>query len=174
MTQVGHALTGVAIGVMCLPRKTSLRYKSIHFAAFIALSLVPDYRLPYWGHDRYYISHSIFTNLLLILLCILLLARFKNIRTKIGGWIVVISGAAAWLSHLLLDSFYNHGKGVAIFWPFSKARLILPIPWLSVVKTLPPPITPELLRILWIEFITFSPLVILAILIRNQILKTNE
>jgi hypothetical protein len=53
MTQVGHVLTGTAIGVVCLPQNTSLRYKTIHFAAFVALSLVPDYRIQNWGHDRY-------------------------------------------------------------------------------------------------------------------------
>lgn len=171
MTQVGHALTGTAIGVICLPKYKSRRYQFIHFATFIALGLVPDFPFPSWGHDKYYISHSLFVNLLFIVGFITLLALFKNIRAKIGGWMVITWGAAAWLSHLLLDSFYNHGKGVAIFWPFSKARLILPVPWLSVVKTPPPPITPELLRILLIEFITFSPLVILAILIRNRVLN---
>ena len=59
MTQVGPALAGTASAVICLPKKTSRRYKFIHCAAFIALSLVPDYRIPNWGHDRYYISHSI-------------------------------------------------------------------------------------------------------------------
>jgi len=171
MTQVGHALTGAAIAVICLPKNKSLRYKSIHFVAFIALSLIPDYPFQNWGHDRYYISHSLFTNILLIFGLTLLLAIFKNTRMKIGGWHVAACGTAAWLSHLLLDSFYNHGKGVAIFWPLSKARLILPIPWLSVVKLLPPPITPELLKILLIEFVTFSPLVLLAIVFRNYARK---
>jgi LexA-binding, inner membrane-associated putative hydrolase len=168
MTQVGHALTGTAIAVLCLPKHTSRRYQSIHFAAFMALALVPDFRLPNWGHDKYYISHSLFMNLLLIFGVLIWLALFKNVRAKIGGWVVIACGAAAWLSHLLLDSFYNHGKGVAILWPFSKGRLILPIPWLSVVKTLPPPITTELVRILVIEFVTFSPLVLMAILIRYR------
>ncbi len=168
MTQVGHALTGTAIAVICLPKHTSGPYKFLHFAAFVALALVPDFRLPNWGHDKYYISHSLFINLLFIFGFVILLALFKNIRAKIGGWVVITCGAIAWLSHLLLDSFYNHGKGVAIFWPFSKGRLILPIPWLSVVKPLPPPITTELIKILLIEFVTFSPLVFLAILIRNQ------
>jgi hypothetical protein len=168
MTQVGHALTGTAIAVICLPKHISRRHKFIHFAAFVALSLVPDFRLPNWGHDKYYISHSLFINLLFISGFVILLSLFKNIRAKIGGWVVIAFGATAWLSHLLLDSFYNHGRGVAIFWPFSKGRLILPIPWLSVVKPLPPPITTELIRILLIEFVTFFPLVLLAILIRNQ------
>ena len=168
MTEVGHALTGTAIGVLCLPKDSSPRHKIVHFATFIALAIVPDYRIPNWGHDRYDISHSIFVNLLLIASFVVLLAIFKDIRRKIGGWTVVVAGAAAWLSHLLLDSFYNHGKGIAIFWPISKARLILPIPWLSVVKQLPLPVTPELLRILLIEFVTFSPLILLAIVLRNR------
>jgi LexA-binding, inner membrane-associated putative hydrolase len=173
MTQVGHALTGTAIAVICLPKQTSWRHKLIHFVAFIALALVPDFPLPNWGHDKYYISHSLFMNLLFIFGLVILLGLFKNIRSKIGGWVVSVCGAAAWLSHLLLDSFYNHGKGVVIFWPFSKGRLILPIPWLSVVKTLPPPITTELVRILLIEFVTFFPLVLFAILIRTRLLSAK-
>jgi membrane-bound metal-dependent hydrolase YbcI (DUF457 family) len=174
MTQVGHALTGTAIAVMCLPEKTSLRYRFFHFAAFMALSLVPDYRFENWGHNRYDISHSLFVNLLWISALVILLAMLSKARITIGGWTVIAAGGAAWLSHLLLDSFYNHGKGIAIFWPLSKARLVLPIPWLSVVKQLPPPVTRELLQILLIEFVTFSPLVLLAILIRKRALKTND
>jgi hypothetical protein len=173
MTQVGHALTGTAIGVMCLPKNTSLRYKTIHFAAFIALSLVPDYRIQNWGHDRYNVSHSIFVNLLFICGIIVLLAIFKDMRRKIGGWSVIAAGAVAWLNHLLLDSFYNHGKGIAIFWPLSKSRLALPIPWLSVAHPLPPPVTFELMKILMIELVTFAPLVLLAILLRNWGLQSQ-
>jgi len=174
MTQVGHALTGTAVAVMCLPRNISPRYKFIHFTAFIALSLVPDYRLQNWGHDRYDISHSIFVNLIFICGIIVLLTIFKGMRRQIGGWSVVAAGALAWLSHLLLDSFYNHGKGIAIFWPVSKMRLVLPIPWLSVAHPLPPPVTLELMKILLIELVTFAPLVLLAVLLRKRGLQTHE
>ena len=168
MTQVGHALTGAAFGVLCLPDNASSVRKAAHLAAFMALSLVPDFAIRNWGHDRYYVSHSLFINLLLIATIVLLLAVLKDLRVKLGGWKVITGGSLAWLSHLLLDSFYNHGKGVAIFWPFSKARLVLPLPWLSVVTHLPPPITPELIRIFLIEFATFFPLIMLAILIRRR------
>lgn len=168
MTQVGHTLTGAVIGITCLPRNASSIRKITHLVSFMALSLVPDFKLTNWGHDKYYISHSIFINLLLITAMILLLAVLKEVRIKLGGWNVIAGGAAAWLSHLLLDSLYNHGKGLAIFWPFSKARLVLSIPWLSVVTQLPPPITPELIRILVIEFATFFPLVLLALFMRRR------
>jgi hypothetical protein len=26
---------------------------------------------------------------------------------------------------------YIHGKGIAVFWPFSEARLALPLPWFA-------------------------------------------
>jgi hypothetical protein len=35
-----------------------------------------------------------------------------------------------------LDSLYNHGHGVAIFWPLSDVRLALPIPWFAVAPFL--------------------------------------
>jgi hypothetical protein len=55
------------------------------FAAFIALSLVPDYRIPNWGHDRYYISHSIFTNALLMLGLVLLLAKRCRLPSRLNS-----------------------------------------------------------------------------------------
>jgi hypothetical protein len=38
----------------------------------------------------------------------------KGIRTRTGGWLVLAGGGVAWLSHLLLDTFYNHGLGLAM------------------------------------------------------------
>jgi hypothetical protein len=168
MTQVGHIMTGAALGVLCLPRTASRLRKVTHLSAFMLLSNVPDLPLKNWGHDRYYFSHSVFINLLASAALILVLAGLPRLRAGIGGWTVTGLGSLAWLSHLLLDSFYNHGKGVAIFWPFSRARLVLPIPWLSVVPHLPPPVTPDLLRIFLVEFVTCLPLVVLAILIHRR------
>jgi len=77
------------------------------------------------------------------------------------------AGGLAWLSHMLLDSFYNHGQGVAIFWPLSDARLALPIPWFSVVYGVPPSLTPEMARAFAIELICYAPLVLAAIVARR-------
>lgn len=163
MTTIGHTLTGIAIGLVCKPKNISLRRSIVHLAFFAFLANIPDLPLPKWGHDDYRVSHSLFVTLMFITTIVIGLAFAKKIRERLGGWPVISSGALAWLSHLLLDSFYNTGYGIAIFWPFSKARLILPIPWFSVLPSIPPPFTWPIIQIFLIEFISYFPLVILAI-----------
>lgn len=159
MTQVGHTLTGV----ICLPEKEPARWKIAHLAGFVLLANVPDFRFRYLGHHRYFISHTVFMNLFVILHVLPVFICLKDIRDKIGGWSVVVGGVLAWLSHLLLDTFYNHGKGVKMFWPFSEVRLALPIPWFSVVKNPPPPLTSETVQILLIELAFYGTLLLLVV-----------
>jgi membrane-bound metal-dependent hydrolase YbcI (DUF457 family) len=165
MTQVGHALTGAAIGVLCLPPHLSKRAAGGYLVACALLANVPDFGFRNWGHDRYDISHSVFVNLLIILVLAAALWLLPAVRARIGGT-VFLGGAASWLSHLLLDSFYNHGMGIAIFWPFSSARLALPIPWLSVLNS-PLPITWQAMQVWAIELASFLPLLLLAIEVRR-------
>jgi hypothetical protein len=166
MTLVGHTLTGVAIGVLCLPKHTTTPWKIFYFAFFMILPNIPDIPIRNWGHDRYDISHSLFVNLLFIMIFLIFLGIFTHIRTRIGNYCVMVGGSFAWLSHLLLDSFYNHGKGIAIYWPFSQARLVFPIPWFSVLPSSPPPFTPQILRIYLIELLAYFPVLFVAILIK--------
>jgi inner membrane protein len=168
MTSVGHTLTGIAIGVLCKPRNTSAKSTLAHLTIFAFLANIPDLPLPHWGHEQYRISHSIFVTLFLISILAIGFAFGQKMRQRVGGWMVIVGGALAWLSHLLLDSFYNHGYGIAIFWPFSNARLALPIPWFSVLPSIPPPFTWPIMRILCIEFISYFPLIILAIVLRQS------
>ena len=169
MTQVGHALTGAAIGVLCLPPHLSKRAAGGYLVAFALLANVPDFGFKNWGHDRYDISHSVFANLLIILALAAVFWLLPVVRARIGRR-VFLGGAASWLSHLLLDSFYNHGLGVAIFWPFSTTRLALPIPWLSVLNS-PLPITWQAVQVWAIELVSFLPLLLLAIRLRRARVK---
>jgi LexA-binding, inner membrane-associated putative hydrolase len=166
MTSLGHSLLGITIGICCVPRRTSARWKVGYFAAFVVLSNIPDLPFPHWGHERYDISHNLFVNLLLCLIMVALLGWHPNIRHFIGGGKILGGGVAAWLSHLVLDSFYNHGRGVAIFWPLSDAHLALPIPWFSVVPF--PPLSLALLRECAIECASYLPLVALAYILRRS------
>jgi membrane-bound metal-dependent hydrolase YbcI (DUF457 family) len=168
MTQVGHTLTGIAIGVVCLPNKKSTPARLLHLVVFGLLANIPDLPLKNWGHDLYYFSHSLFVNLLLILLVLFALVFLKGFRGKVGGWTVIIGGTLAWLSHLLLDTFYNHGKGLLMFWPLSDQRLALPIPWFSVVRDKSFPFTPETVHILLTEF-AFYGCVLLVVLLMKRI-----
>ncbi len=146
MTPVGHSLVGAAVGVVVMPRYKSRWASAAFLSVFVALANLPDWRLPYWGHERYDISHSVFVNLALIIVCAAVLRICKFTRANIGAWPMIIGGAIAWLSHLFLDSFYSHGQGIAIFWPFSTARLALPMPWFRTWWSIPPPFTWDTLR----------------------------
>ena len=62
----------------------------------------------------------------------------------------------AWLSHLLLDSFYNHGRGVLIFWPLSRARLNLAIPWFATLQRPLSQFRAHTARVLLIEVMVYG------------------
>ena len=46
---------------------------------------------------------------------------------------VLVAWSLAWLSHMVLDAMYNHGLGIGVFWPFSDAHLVLPLPSSSLL-----------------------------------------
>jgi membrane-bound metal-dependent hydrolase YbcI (DUF457 family) len=169
MTQVGHALMGTAIGILSLPSAKPLRWKIAYFTAFALLGNLPDLDLLYWGHQRYDISDSLFVTLLVGALITVLFAWLPSVRQHVGGRGVVLAGILAWLSHLLLDSFYNHGRGIAIFWPLSTAHVALPIPWFSAVPFIPP-ITPAHLLEYRAEFASYFPFVVAAYVLRRKLL----
>jgi len=45
-----------------------------------------------------------------------------------------VAGGLAWYSHVLLATMYNHGRGIAIYWPVSRGRLSLAVPWFSTMN----------------------------------------
>jgi membrane-bound metal-dependent hydrolase YbcI (DUF457 family) len=162
MTVIGHTLTGLAFCMASLPSSPSRARCGIQLGIFVLLANIPDIPLPYWGHARYDISHSIFVNLLLSLLILLSLSWLGGYRDlRLSSF-----GMAAWFSHLLLDAFYNHGNGVGIFWPFSSATLALPVPWFSALTPVWPPTAQEI-SIGLIEFMSYVPLVVITLLFRR-------
>lgn len=176
MTLVGHVLTGTAIGLTVMPEYPRKSQKTIHLLVFAFLATMPDWPFKNWGHDKYYISHSIFTNLLFIGLAWIILFIIPRLwkkysvssETWIVSWQLIVGGSVAWLSHLLLDTFYNHGKGVAMFWPVSDARLALPIPWLALsIRPFFANVAGNA-RIFLLELVTFFPLVMLALILRKS------
>jgi membrane-bound metal-dependent hydrolase YbcI (DUF457 family) len=134
MTTVGHALTGLAIGVLCVPRRFSTLKKAGLLVAFAIIANMPDLPAAGWGHNRYYFSHSLFVTLLILAVLLVIFGWSRRVRTWLGGWPVLLCFAAAWGSHLLLDSFYNHSNGIRIFWPLSYESLSLAIPWFDVLN----------------------------------------
>jgi membrane-bound metal-dependent hydrolase YbcI (DUF457 family) len=121
---------GASIGVLCMPRRWRWEGKAALLAGFAFLANVPDFRF----HPRYPVRHSLFVNLALLAGPVLVLALWPRLRRAAGGWRVIAAGAAAWLSHLLLDTFYCHGAGLGVFWPISTARINLAMPWFDTLK----------------------------------------
>jgi membrane-bound metal-dependent hydrolase YbcI (DUF457 family) len=171
MTPVGHTLTGIAIGIICLPERASRKRTLAHITTFGFLANVPDLPFEHWGHDRYRVSHSLFVNLAWILVVLGVCTIWRPARIRMGGWSVLVGGVIACLSHLLLDSFYNHGRGIAIFWPVSKAHLRLPIRWFAVAHNPRSPFRPEVGQIVGIELVCYSALVGVAVAVRRTGLR---
>jgi hypothetical protein len=163
MTIVGHTLFGISIGFACLPEGWAWKRRAVYMTLVGHAASFPDLPFPYWGHFRYHISHSIFTNAIALAAVLLLLSRLPQTKEWFKG-IPRVGFALAWYSHFLLDSFYNHGKGVGIFWPVSEAHLTLPI---SIFQTLPgPKPDPIALRIFAIEAVVYGSILAVVLCVR--------
>lgn len=168
MSPVGHSIFGLTLAALALPCAQRRRSRLILFsvlAAFVALASLPDWPLPYWGHDRYRISHSLFVNLALITLVTLAWRLIKPLHRTISPRIFAF-GALAWMSHLLLDTFYAHGQGLAMFWPFFETRISMPIPWFQVLNTNVPMWTTRNLSVFGYEALVYTPLLLVALAVR--------
>ena len=139
MTSVGHCLTGLSLAALVVPQSWVRREKVAAFAAITLVANAPDLPIPFWGHYSYRVSHSVFVNLALVAVVAGLLLNIRARRGEAAWRWVVAGGAAAWLSHMMLDSFYSHGNGIRIFWPVSDAALNLSLPWFHVLQRGSPP-----------------------------------
>ena len=162
MSPVGHTLTGLAIGYAVLPAEQPLRTKAPTLATFVLLASGPDFLFWGWGRLRYDISHSIFT----ALLAVAVMAIVIGLVSQIASPSVLIGGALAWYSHLLLDTLYNHGKGLAMFWPVSDASIVWPVAWFSHVK-LEPLLSYYNLRAIAIEAAVYGSVLAFVILVKH-------
>ena len=155
-------MTGLSLAVLTLPRAQSIRWYLLTGLCFVFFANVPDFSLPGWGHGAYHISHSVFVTLLLasLLAMLLLLPTF---RVSVGRR-VVVAWSAAWLSHMVLDSIYAHGRGIAIFWPFSDAHLAMPIPWFETLSL--PVRSVHNLRVFAIEALAYTVMLVSCIGLR--------
>lgn len=171
MTPVGHSLMGASIAVLCLPSRSSRWTRCLGLICFIILANLPDAPLPGWGHDRYWFSHSIIVNGIVMLAAVILCYSWRAGVRWLGGLPVIAGGLLSWLSHFLLDTLYNHGRGLAMFWPFGSWRLALPIAWFSVMNGIPKTLDGRVLRILGIELLAYGTLLVLALFWRCFIFK---
>jgi len=134
MTTMGHSLTGLSIGVLLLPGGKRWWWLFLYFNALVALSNISDWPFSFWGHTRYEVSHSLFVTLGLVVALGGALGSVARVREALGGWRALIAGGLAWVGHLLLDTLYNHGHGLKMFWPLSDGALALPLPWFSTLR----------------------------------------
>ena len=165
MTTIGHSVTGLSIAVLVLPTGRSLLWYLLVGHFFVFFANVPDFPLPNWGHASYQVSHSIFvTGLLASLMALLLLnpAFNRQVGAKIVFW-----WAVTWLGHMVLDSMYNHGNGIGIFWPFSDTHLVLPLPWFETLTW--PPFTEHNRSVFLIEIAFFGSILALCLWLRHRL-----
>lgn len=160
MTTLGHSLTGLAALTFCIPRHLTGWQKLFWAILFISLASIPDWPLPGWGHRQLAVSHSLWANLVLVIVLVVVIRKWFPLRP--GQIRILWCVGLAWLSHIGLDTLYGDLSGVAINWPFSDGLASLPLPWLNSLPHVPPPFNTRVAQILLFEFFTFSPLILLA------------
>jgi hypothetical protein len=162
MTFVGHSLTGLSVGVLCMPRRWRWPGRALLLGVFAFLAWLPDLK---WTPSRL-VRHSVFVNVALMAAPVAVLSLWAGLRRRVGGWPVVLGGVGAWLSHLLLDTLYSHGEGDRLLWPVSRWRLRLPLPWFDVASGGLP--TATYLRIFGVEALCYGAVLAACVLIRRR------
>lgn len=162
MTFIGHCLVGASLAQAAIPAGVSWKRWLLLVNIYALLAFVPDLPLPGWGHSRYFFSHSLFVNLLLIA-TLLTAGGYRRAHYPSLTFPLVLGAALAWLSHFPLDALYNHGQGVAIFWPFSDAALNLPLPWFATLDMREPFTAPRNARVFLVEGAVYLPLFLAAL-----------
>ena len=119
-----HIVIPAAIYISCRCDAVNLRLLLLA----CVLSILPDidvlafqWGISYasqWGHRGF--THSLFFSALLAMLCALFAQPLRSQSIVVFGVCFV-----ACASHALLDAMTNGGLGVALYWPFSPARIFL-------------------------------------------------
>lgn len=166
MSPVGHSLIGLSFAAAAFPQSRDPRLQILLPISFVALANLPDWPIPNWGHDRYDISHSIFVNAALIGLVLSFWYSLSRFRSSVNLNCMLL-GAGAWLSHLVLDSFYSHDRGIAIFWPFSEGRLNFPMPWFNTLDLSQSVVSRHNLSVYSIELAAYLPILVIVWVVRR-------
>ncbi len=165
MTTVGHSITGLSIAVLFAPQFPTVTKRIVYYVLFTLCALIPDIDIHGWGHHRYHVSHSLVIMISAVIGISIFSLIIPFIRRNKVYWRFFIGCAIAWLSHFFLDSLYNHGKGVLVMWPLSEGRLNFALPWFSTIPDFP--VTMVHVRIVLIEFIFYTPLLLISILLKK-------
>ena len=173
MTFVGHSLVGAALAQATIPAGASWKQWLFIVNLYVLLAFFPDLPLPGWGHALYFFSHSLYVNLLLIIPLAGMACYYRSCK-RVSSYPLVAGAAAAWLSHFPLDAMYNHGQGVAIYWPFSEAVLNLPLPWFTTLDMHQPLSAAHNAKVFLVEALFYLPLLMAALLGRKAWLRRRK
>lgn len=161
MTPVGHSICGLTIAAIAIPRECRWKKALLTAGSFILLANAPDIPFPGWGHDRYDISHSLIVTAALTGLLYILFKKTTMISHR-----YLIAGGGCWFSHILLDSTYNHGKGLRVWWPISEERLAMPLPWFETLRSPINYLSEHSVRVMSIELVAFGIIFAIAMAFR--------
>jgi hypothetical protein len=173
MTFVGHSLVGASLAQAAIPVGASWKRWLVTVNVYVLLAFFPDLPLPGWGHTRYFFSHSLFINGLLIITAAGMAYRYLC-RQGIDAFPLLALAAVAWLSHFPLDALYNHGQGVAVYWPFSDAVLNMPLPWFATLDMRQPLTAAYNVKVFLVETLFYLPLFGAALLGRYAWLRRRK
>ena len=158
---VAHGLLGASIVASIHPHPNNRYFMPLLVGAFLANAADLDFFLVFALHSRAWhrgFSHSIMLALVVCIMFMLSLGR-QHIREAIAYGL-------AFASHGLLDYMMTkEGGGVELLWPFSSDRLVFGWVGLSELPSRLPVI--EVVKSLVVEFMLFTPLLILVISLRK-------
>ncbi len=162
---VAHGLLGASIIAAVHPHPTKRYFMPLLMGAFLANAADLDFFLIIVLHSRAWhrgFSHSIMLALVVCLIFVLSLGRRYTREAVAYG--------LAFASHGILDYVTTkEGGGVELLWPFSSERLVFGWVGLSELPSRLPAM--EIVKSLIVEFIIFTPLLILIIGLRKYIWK---
>jgi membrane-bound metal-dependent hydrolase YbcI (DUF457 family) len=165
-------MVGVSAALVGMPPSMSFWRWVLALNIFILMSYLPDLPLPLWGHANYFVSHSLFVNVLFMTACFIAWVAIAALRRSVPSRLFV-AGIAAWGSHFLLDALYKGTDGVAVFWPFSDAVLNLPLPWFDYFVPSLGVFHAQNLRVFGIEAVAYLPILLIAVTIRVILSSTR-
>jgi inner membrane protein len=164
MPSIGHLAVGLA-AARVHPSPKLIR-QAIWAALLVAFSFLPDVdviafdlRIPYgapFGHRG--ALHS--------LTLAMLLAAVVAVPARLGGasaWRFGLVVAAVLVSHDLLDTLTDGGRGIALFWPFSSRRVFAPWRPIPVAPIGLNVLSVRGLRVMLREALLFLPLFVVAV-----------
>lgn len=171
MASLGHVAIGLAAGRLFAARAGAPAPSWRSAVFWSALSLLPDLdvigfaaRIPYgapFGHRG--ASHALLVAAAIGAVAALLApkARWPALRT--GVFVATVVG-----SHGVLDAMTDGGKGIALAWPFSSARMFLPWRPIPVAPVGVGLLSARGLEVVLTELVYFAPILLWALWPRTR------